>query len=97
MNLDAPFTIFKKNKLMKITNPRELAILQVIMDDIRMKKTGYSQLTNQEISQITKIPLIPVRKKVMSLVKKKALTSLLKVFDTDGTFVPRRLYKGNAI
>lgn len=82
---------------MKITNPRELAILQVIMDDIRMKKTGYSQLTNQEISQITKIPLIPVRKKVLSLVSKKALTSVLKVFDVDGTFVPRRLFKGNAI
>jgi hypothetical protein len=82
---------------MKLTNPRELSLLQVIIDDIRMKKVGYSKLTNQELSQITGIPLIAVRKKVLGLVKKQALTSILKQFESDGTYVPRRLYKGNAI
>lgn len=78
-----------------MTNPREQKIYETIIQDIEEKGRTFSQLTNQEISQLTGIPLLSVRKKVLSLVKKKILFSLLHQFELNGTYVPRRLYKGS--
>lgn len=73
-------------------NPVELAILEVIENDIKKTGKGFSYLTNNEISKELGISVFSIRDKILKLAEKKAIVKRNDVWDTDKKYHNRIIY-----
>jgi len=78
-------------------NPIVLKIYDVIMEDIEKSKTGYSTLTNTEISKHFKISPFSIRDHVLKLCNDGYLQKINNYWTDDDKFHNRVLFKGKKI